>query len=260
MHEETLEHFRTHGWWRLTNVFDEDAAQGMRDAVWRALAEQGVARDDPATWTIERPAHLRHVKDDPAFQAVANDRLRQAIDTILDGQAYQQPKNWGAAFVAFPSKSAWAMPQKGWHIDANYAGALSPVRGVKILALFGDVAPRGGGTLFLSGSHRLIHAWFKANPPPPGARSADMRTLLRQHPYIRDLHGLDDPTARVTRFMDRVEDVDGIPLQVMEHTGHAGDVLLMHPLLLHVAAPNSTMAPRFMLSGGVTNDQWGWGD
>jgi hypothetical protein len=39
--------------------------------------------------------------------------------------------------------------------------------------------------------------------------------------------------------MDRVEDEDGIPLQVIETTGAAGDVILVHPLTLHVAAPNN---------------------
>jgi len=51
--------------------------------------------------------------------------------------------------------------------------------------------------------------------------------------------------------MNRVETVDGIPLQVVENTGAAGDVILLHPLVLHVAAPNAGIEPRFLLSGGV---------
>ena len=62
---------------------------------------------------------------------------------------------------------------------------------------------------------------------------------------------------RVKRFMSR-EDVDGIPLRVVECTGAAGDVILVHPLSLHVAAPNNGSAPRFLLSGGVTTDMNGW--
>jgi len=53
--------------------------------------------------------------------------------------------------------------------------------------------------------------------------------------------------------------VDGIPLQVVENTGAAGDVMLLHPLTLHVAAPNNGAAPRFLLSGAVTTDNHGWG-
>ena len=59
--------------------------------------------------------------------------------------------------------------------------------------------------------------------------------------------------------MDRVELSDGIPLKVIENTGAAGDVILLHPLTLHVAAPNNGTAPRFLLSGSITTDLHGWG-
>src|SRR5262249_30561880 len=64
-------------------------------------------------------------------------------------------------------------------------------------------------------------------------------------------HAEGDAEARAARFMDRIEEHDGVPLQVVENTGAAGDVILMHPLTLHVAAPNNGDAPRFLMSGGV---------
>jgi hypothetical protein len=143
------------------------------------------------------------------------------------------------------------VPQSGWHADANYSSALSPPAGVRTHALFGDVAPRAGGTLIVSGSHRLVHKYFTDHPPPPGARGADYRKLLQGHPYLRDLHREGDAEQRVARFMDRAEEHDGVQLQVVENTGTAGDVILLHPLVLHVATPNNGNAPRFLLSGGV---------
>jgi ectoine hydroxylase-related dioxygenase (phytanoyl-CoA dioxygenase family) len=230
----------------------------MREVVWHALADGGIFRDKPTTWTAERPTHLQRLKDHPAFREAGSRSVLAAIDTILAGQVYEMPKNWGAPFIAFPSKDKWGIPVSGWHADAKYTSALSPPGGVKTLALFGDVAPRCGGTQIVSGSHRLVHGWFKENPPPPSARSADMRKLLQSHPYIRDLHTNGDPDERIARFMGRVEFSNEIPLQVVECTGAAGDVILLHPLTLHVAAPNAGQAPRFMLSGGVTTDMWGW--
>jgi hypothetical protein len=85
-----------------------------------------------------------------------------------------------------------------------------------------------------------------------------MRKLLQSHPYIRDLHGAGDPDERIARFMARGEDADGVPLQVVETTGVAGDVIMLHPLVLHVAAPNNAAEPRFLLSGGITTNSWGW--
>jgi ectoine hydroxylase-related dioxygenase (phytanoyl-CoA dioxygenase family) len=143
------------------------------------------------------------------------------------------------------------VPSGGWHADANYLSALSPPAGVRTHALLADVAPRGGGTLIVSGSHRLVHTHFRENPPPPGSRGADCRKLLLSHPYIRDLHTEGDADQRAARFMSRAEDHAGIALQVVENIGSAGDVILLHPLVLHVATSNAADAPRFLLSGGV---------
>jgi hypothetical protein len=257
---ETIDHFREHGWMRVPHAFDSEEAAAMCDAVWRVLAEVGIHRDRPESWTVERPAHLQKLKDDPAFNAVGSPRLLAAIGQVLEGRPFDLPQNWGTCFLAFPSAEPWSIPASGWHIDANYLSPLWPARGVKTFTLLADVVPRGGGTLMLGGSHRLAHRWFAGNPPPPGARGGDMRRLLQQHPYIGDLHSGGDPDERTRRFMDRAEEWDGIPLQVVETTGSAGDIYLVHPLVLHVAAPNNAAEPRFLLSGGLTTDGWGWGD
>jgi hypothetical protein len=256
--ERSLAHFREFGWLRVAGAFDAEAARAMRDSVWRALGNMGIYQDRPSTWTAERPAHLQHLKDDPVFQRLGSDILLSVIDTILEGVPYKRPKNWGALFLAFPGSTPWHIPTGGWHIDAYYASPLLPMRSVKTFALIGDVAERGGGTLMVSGSHRLVSTWFQENPPSRGARSAQMRRLLRRHSYLRDLQNPGDEGERIERFMRRVEDVDGIPLQVVEAIGKAGDVILVHPLVMHAAAPNNTTEPRFMVSGGVTTDMWGW--
>jgi Phytanoyl-CoA dioxygenase (PhyH) len=256
--DQSIEHFRVHGWLRVPKAFDCDAAATMREVVWDGLADVGVSRDAPTTWTIERPGKLQKLKDHPAFTAVGSARLLTAIDAILESRAYEKPKRWGAIFLAFPTKDEWGVPASGWHVDAKYTSQLWPPNGVQTHALFGDIAPRSGATQILSGSHRLIHQWFKDHPPPAGAHSADMRKSLQTHPYVRDLHTEGDREARIERFMNRVEDVDGIPLQVVENIGAAGDVILLHPLTLHVAAPNNGGAPRFLLSGAVTTDMHGW--
>jgi ectoine hydroxylase-related dioxygenase (phytanoyl-CoA dioxygenase family) len=254
-----IEHFHQHGWARIPQGLCPNAAAAMRDAAWEALAETGIRRDAPATWTVERPTHLQRLKDHPAFRITYSKTVHAAIDSILVDQAYETEKNWGAVFIAFPGKDAWTIPASGWHIDAKYTSALRPPGGVKTLTLFGDVAPRCGGTQVLGGSHRLVHKWFKENPPRRDARSADMRRHLCRHPYIRDLHTDGEPEERAARFMDRAEIDEGISLQVVECTGSAGDVYMLHPLTLHVATTNTGRAPRFLLSGGVTTDMWGWG-
>jgi hypothetical protein len=123
---------------------------------------------------------------------------------------------------------------------------------VKIHAMFGDVEPRAGGMPILSGSHRLLHRWFEEHPARPDAPNAEKRASVHRHPYIRDLCTPGEPAARIARFHERVEEVDGIPLQVLENTAAAGDVILMHPLLLH-ALPTTHLGstPRFLLNKDI---------
>jgi hypothetical protein len=254
----SLDHFHEHGWMRLPGAFSAEAAAAMREVVWQGLATTGIDAGDPATWTIERPGHLQKLRSHRAFRAVGSPIVLQAIAAIMERHPCPAPRDWGSLFIAFPTTRPWSIPVSGWHIDAKYTSPLRPIGGVKTFALLGDVAPRGGGTLAISGSHRLVHRWFGENPPPASARSADMRKLLMAHPYMRDLHAAGDAHERSARFMAEHELGGGVTLQVVELTGTAGDVFLLHPLTIHAAAPNAGSAPRFMLSGGVTTDMWGW--
>jgi ectoine hydroxylase-related dioxygenase (phytanoyl-CoA dioxygenase family) len=241
--DQSIEHFHAHGWLRVSSVFDVDSAERMRNVVWAALAGSGVYCDRPSTWTIERPAWLQHIRNHSAFSAIGSACLRAVIDALLESQRYNEPRNWGACFVAFPSNAPWGVPNTGWHIDANYRSVLQPPGGLKTLALFGDVAHRGGATLVVSGSHRLVHGWFRENPASSDARSIAMRKLLLRQSYIRDLHREGDRAERIARFMDRVEVADGTQVQVVELTGTVGDVLILHPLVLH-AAPRTIPRSR----------------
>ncbi len=166
--EHAVEHFKTYGWSRVSGAFAPRAAAQMRKAVWRALTAAGIKADDPSTWLMERPTSLQALKEDPVFDAVGGERLCAVLDAILGTGTYATPGNWGALFAAFPTSAAWHIPTRGWHLDAHYASALWPTRGVKTHALLDEVSPRGGGTLMISGSHRLVHNWFKAHPLPPG--------------------------------------------------------------------------------------------
>lgn len=247
-----MDHFRTHGWLRIPGAFSAHEAAAMRDVVWRALAAVGILRDDPTTWVEERPHHLQHLKSDPVFRAVASERTLAAIDEVLCGQPWKRPSDWGAFFIVLPAGRPWDVAADGWHLDADYAGPLEPPRGVKVHAMFGDVEPRAGGMNIISGSHRLVHRWFVEHPPRAGAKAAELRASVHRHPYLRDLCAGGDASARIKRFHENVEEVDGIPLQVLENTATAGDVILMHPLLLH--APPTThrgVLPRFLLNKDI---------
>lgn len=252
LYPATLERFRTHGWIRIRAAFSADDAAAMCDVIWNALAEVGIRRNDSSTWTKERPEHLQRLKGDPAFRAIGSVRTTSAIDEMLEGQPWQMPRDWGAFFLLFPTRREWDVPSTGWHLDANYTGRLLPPCGVKVHAMLTDVRPRCGGTNIISGSHRLVHKWFTENAPAHGTRGAQLRRSLQRHPYLRDLYTTGDPTARIARFHDRVEEVDGLQLQVVENISFAGDVILMHSLLLHAPpAAHVGTQPRFLLNKDI---------
>lgn len=254
-----LDHFDALGWVRISGGVSAADATAMRSAVWETLAQDGIEAGRPATWTVERPSNLQRLRRHVAFRWRPTEALQHAIASIV-GTKFEEPADWGSAFIAFPTQKPWEVPHKGWHIDANYRSPLFPARGVKTLALIGNVEARGGGTLVLSGSHRLVHRWFQRHPAPPAARSAELRQLLRLHPYIDALFSVGKAEERIGRFMSCPQDDEGVPLQVVELTGRPGDVILMHPLLMHTTAPNNSPEPRLMISGGVTTNMWGWAD
>ena len=219
----------------------------MRDVVWRALANQGILRDDPATWTNEFPSHLQSLKDDDVFKPIGSERTLSAIDDLI-GVGRWTPSDWGAFFLLFPTRRAWSVPWNAWHLDHDYTSPLSPLDGLKVHSMFGDVAPRGRHDrpdwVTSTGGSEL-----RGQPAPRGAKSAQIRKqLMRSHPYLRELGTDGEPAPRIARFLDRDEEVLGVPFRVVELTANAGDVILIHPLVLHTRPTNAGAQPRFLLN------------
>lgn len=119
-----------------------------------------------------------------------------------------------------------------------------------MLAVFAHLAPvqlRGGGTLVVTGSHRLT------TPKGPQADNAPVRShevkahLSTLHPWLSDLWNPGGDADRIHRYLTAVADIDGVHVRVEELTGEPGDAVIMHPRLLHVVASNSLPTPRMML-------------
>ncbi|MGH3880461.1 MAG: phytanoyl-CoA dioxygenase family protein, partial [Actinophytocola sp.] len=143
--------------------------------------------------------------------------VRHAIDELAGAG---QPFSWGDPLVTFPTAGEWRVPTTGWHIDFP---ARSNLR-LKWLGYLEPVRPRGGGTVVLAGSHRLVAEVLAERDPADPGRSADLRDAVLART------GADD---------------------VVELTGEPGDVVFMHPHVFHAPAPNHTDEPRLMLTGGL---------
>lgn len=241
--------FDERGWVRVTGAFASDDAAAMRDVVWRALEKRGTRRDDPSTWTVEAPTHLQGLKGAPQFAAIGTPRTLDAITDAFGTDAWPRPRDWGAFFLLFPTRRLWNVPHAGWHIDAPYNDPLSPPAGLKVHALFGDIEPRAGGMTIIEGSHRIVAHVMSTSPPPGGTPAARIRKhLLASDPWLKELSTPGAPDDRIPTFAADPTVVFGVPLRVVEMTGAAGDVIVMHSLLLHTRPANAGSYPRFLVN------------
>ncbi|MDX2169971.1 MAG: hypothetical protein SF182_23075 [Deltaproteobacteria bacterium] len=240
--------FAEHGFTRLTACTRDEAA-AMADAVWETLARvHGVVRDDRRSWRGAHPSRLDGTPERPAFAPLHGGALHAALDALLGAGEWAVPKRWGAVLVSFPvGQGAWTVPSAVWHADLPFAVPAQPLPGVKVFVYLADIAPGGGGTLLLAGSHRLVERFVAGRSV---AERADTRRLrlafFASHPWLRELV---DPKAggdRVARFMQDGCEIDGVPLRVVDPAASAGEVILTHPWTMHCRSLNCADTPRMM--------------
>jgi hypothetical protein len=239
----------------LPGAFDPSDAAEAREFLWERLAERGVLKDDPATWT-EPMVRIREVYDAPAFRACDTELIADAIEDLIGRGRWRergQVNRWGWWPVNFAEGAdrPWTVPATGWHWDGIHFRHTvdAPDQGLLLLCTFSDVVPHGGGTLVAEGSHEVAARFLARHPEGMALREA-YRACASEHPWLSVLTGETEdakPDDRVRRFMDE-EFVDdhGTRLRVVEVTANAGDVILCHPLLYHAASQNHAGIPRFM--------------
>jgi hypothetical protein len=238
---------------RLPGVIPSADVERMRERLWTALSRQhGVLREAPETWTVSRPAHFQALVRSGAFAPMASGPVCDALDDLFGPGGWQQPGRWGQPLVTFPSSGQWEVPHRHWHFDILSHAPISELPGVAIFAYLNCVEPHGGGTVVVTGSHRLVKALATCISDSPKTRSAEIReALLQAEPWIAALCARNETGDRVQTFMTEHVSLDGMTLRVVELTGEPGDVVLMDVRLLHALAPNCRTAPRLMLAQRV---------
>lgn len=239
--------FAEQGFVRISGAFSRDEAAAMEAQVWDALARKyGAGADDPATWSRGSASGLQSLKQHPVFAPIGSAATREALDAVLGRGGWKRPRDWGQFLVSFPTSGGWTVPT-GWHTDFDFQASGEAVGGAMVFSFLADVAPGGGGTAVLAGSHRLIHRFVTTQAPALIANMARCRVaFMRSDPWLAALASDGEDIGRVERFMAQEHRIAGIPVRVHELTGNAGDVILGHPWLLHSVAPNAGDRPRFM--------------
>jgi len=266
---EQRDEFDRLGVLRLPGLLPADKVRRAREHVQRRLALLGLWRD--GAWRLgDRPkpqwpdTGLKTSKaignKHPDIEALLEEpALLAAVDALLDGRAfdravYRRPQ----VLFTLPNTDRWTLPT-GWHVDIpRLASGRCP--GLQLFTFLDIVEPRGGGTLVVAGSHRLLNEERFI-----GAR--EMRRLLCREVFFRHLFSQAPAGAEDWgRLLGQTAAVGDVTLELMELTGAPGDAYLTDLRVLHASAPNASDRPRMMatyrfMPGNVVREMveaYGW--
>ena len=265
---EQLEEFERRGVVRLEGLLSAQSVGPARDVVLRQLAKVGLWRD--GAWRLDavpRPQWPDHGlktskvignRHEALAALIADPALRATVDRLLGGRAYAARGSYKRPQVLFtlPNAETWSLPD-GWHTDSPRL-ASNQSAGVQLFTFLEPVDPRGGGTVVIAGSHRLMNEGRHVRP-------RDLAARLRTEAFFRDMLSA-GPSIGEDGASLPAGTVNGQPLQVMEITGAPGDAWLMDLRVLHASAPNARDRPRVMLTHRFERadllsevaEAWGW--
>src|SRR3984957_10489844 len=148
--------FERDGYLVVRQAFAPADGLAMERQWWRELEDaHGIRRDDRSSWR-QLPGDLKAAKRDPRQAAILTERVRGVLDDLLGRGAWLPPRDWGRPLLTFPEPGASDRPAGQWHWDNPCERPLDKPRALFVVSFIGAVEPRGGGTLILSGSPRLL--------------------------------------------------------------------------------------------------------
>jgi hypothetical protein len=217
--KKEVQHFIEHGFVQISNCFDPDFAYQWTEASFERL---GYDPNDPTTW--EKP--IIHMPAD-SYLTVSEfaPKAWHAMAQLLGGEdRMQRNLQWGNSFIVNFSLGAdreWVPPSpeaNGWHTDGDFFWHFldSPEQGLLVIVIWRDIAPKGGGTFMAPDSIKPIAEYMLAN-----------RAGI--HPFEGEFGS----------FITECKDFQ-------EANGKAGDVILMHPYMLHASSQNHSGKARFI--------------
>jgi hypothetical protein len=205
------EHFLERGFVTVPGAFDAASARQRLEDAWIRF---GYDRDDPGSWA-EKRIHLssRSHVDARSFAPAA---WRAAVELAGGAKRVRLPWKWGDGFIAnlgVGDDRPWQPPSPavaGWHKDGDFFRHFldSPEQALLSLVLWTDMLPRGGGTFVAADSVPVVARFLAGHPEGVLPGDFDYADLIGQ---CRDF---------------------------VELTGAAGDVVLLHPYMLHATSQN----------------------
>jgi hypothetical protein len=222
------------GYCVIKRAFSKETAEKCREWMWDKMErEHGICKDHPTDWPVKLPIGECYGKEAGApWDEVYTESLQSSVDEIC-GRGRTSDFGCGWWMITFPQMSGnpeleWK-PTGSWHIDGQHYNHYPYCKevGITPVMYFSDVQRNWGGTAAAEGSHRNA-AQLLRQSGLRGLQSNDMTTeILGSSPAFN----------------------------ISELTGEAGDVVIMHPLLIHARstnfAPLKSSGVRFMCHPSV---------
>jgi hypothetical protein len=221
--QDDIERFVVDGFLRVDGAFGRDVSARVCERLYDEIGKTHptFAVGNPASWpgpVVRLPGSIA----DPFASELTSPRLETAFDQLV-GEHRWRRAGLGTFAARFPHPVE--PDDAGWHIDGSYAGpdgtfwanARSRGRALLMLLLFTDVGIDDAPTRIRVGSHRNVASILE----PAGADGLSIFELARRFP-----------------------DFDELPIAAA--TGHAGDVYLCHPFLVHAADRHRGSSPRII--------------
>jgi len=251
--------FEERGLLRLPASVDGRVVGALRERILAHLRARKLVPDPCPPGFAVTPSLTASVVNAHGFEEIWGASVPELLDALLGAGAWHRPKHAGQLLaVTFPAGTSWQLPHKVWHLDYTAPGALRALPGIQLFLCVDRVAPHAGGTLVVTGTHRLIDALRHREGPAWPGRSAEVRRRLRlEVPWLRELGSLREGEDREARFMERPTRCEGAALQVVELCGEPGDVYAMHPWLLHAPSTNCGELPRMVLTERIRTARTG---
>ncbi len=224
-----IDDFCADGYLVVRRAVETDIVRRCVDVIEAELRTRAVDPRDPTTWT--EPVVRFACPEGPAFAAAGTSPALGAMyDALLGAGRWARRQGVGGTLpIRFPSVRDPA--DAGWHVDGSYdvegawwVNMRSRGRGLLALFLFTDVGDADAPTELIVGSHldvpRVLAPW--------GERGVFFGDVVSQLPGTT----FERPRTRAT--------------------GHAGDVFLCHPFLVHRATwPHRGAGPRMVAQPAV---------
>ncbi|KOR89277.1 phytanoyl-CoA dioxygenase family protein [Paenibacillus solani] len=257
--EEQVEHFMEKGWVKIKGAIPRELTLEAQQELWNIAEKKFGITKDRQSWSLpsyQLSENYRHGVFGPCSTPELMDAIRNLIGHDRLDERYEKegiPFGWWPINVGVGADEDWNVPIQAWHWDGLHfrPHVKHPDHGLLMFVLFSDIEPRGGAALLAEGTHKLVVQFLENHSDGMIAYKEDALSLIDEsNPWLAELTGNCVGATgedRIIKFMERAHlDESGAQLKVIECTGEAGDVFLIHPFIYRTGSQNHSGKARIM--------------